>query len=380
MTVLLTGATGFLGSRLLLSLLTTRERVVVVLGRGADLRARVLAALEAAAGRGIDAPARSRLRCVRGDITQPWLGLAPSVYGRLAEETGAVWHCAGDIALTGERERLFRANVRGTANILELAALTPPYTPLVHMSTVAVAGGRRTGVVAEDDLSDAHGFETHYDASKYQAELLVRDWARRFGRTALVLRPSIVATGEPLPEGAPGHPLKVLGDMIDAVAHGGAPGIPAERRAGDTLRLRLPVPPGATFNIVQDTYATQAMLCVAHDSRYDHDSGVHTFHIVHPVNTTMSTITRAIEARYPGLRLACVERLPDPTPAERFIEAHLPGFLSYCHHTRGYDRSATLALTRHLAPPPPIDGDYLRGALGFRAAAGPVPATGIVSG
>ncbi|WPB79949.1 SDR family oxidoreductase [Archangium violaceum] len=366
MSVLLTGATGFLGSRLLLELVTTRQREVIVLGRGASssLRPRVLAALEAAAGRSIDAQAQGRLRCVSGDITQPWLGLTPAVYGRLVEQIDALWHCAGDIALTGERERLFRANVQGTENVLEFAALMAPRSRLVHLSSVAVAGGRRSGEVAEDDLTDAHGFETHYDESKYRAEVLVRDWARRVGRPAIVLRPSIVASDARLSEGAPGHPLKVLGEMIDVVARGSAPGISAPRGEGEGLRLRLRVPADATFNIVPDTYATEAMLRIGHDSEHD-GCTARAFHIVHPVDTPMGMLTQVIEARYPGLRLECVDSLPDPTPVERFVAAHLPGFLSYCHHMRSYNRAGALSLTGELAAPAIIEPAYLRGALGF---------------
>ncbi|MGW8066332.1 SDR family oxidoreductase [Streptomyces ziwulingensis] len=367
MTVLLTGATGFLGSRLLLSLLTTRERDVTVLGRGASsaLRSRVLDALECVAPPGgVDAGARARLRCVSGDVGRPWLGLAPAVYGRLTEEADAIWHCAGDIALTGERERLFQTNVLGTQHLLRLAETAPPTCRLVHMSTVAVAGARRTGRIAEDDLVDCYGFETHYDESKYHSEMLVRDWARRLGRSAVVLRPSIVASDAHLPEKAPGHPLGVLGGMIDAVARGGAPGVPAGGLNGEVLRLRLRVPADATFNIVQDGYAAEAMLRIGHDAEHS-DPGTRTFHIVNPVDTPMRLITSAVQARYPGLRLECTDRIPDPTATERFIASHLPGFLSYCHHTRRYDRAGAAALTGDLGDPPAIDQDYLTRALGF---------------
>ncbi|CAL9334403.1 hypothetical protein SUDANB58_00136 [Streptomyces sp. enrichment culture] len=368
-TTLLTGATGFLGSRLLLGLLTHRGRHVTVLGRGtaSELRSRLLALLENLAGGPIGAPARSRLRCVGGDVTRPWLGLAPAVYGRLAREAEAVWHCAGDIALAGERERLFRTNVHGTERVLEFAASTAPDCRLVHLSTVAVAGGRREGVVAEEDLTDAFGFETHYDESKYRAETLVRDWARQRGRPAVVLRPGVVASDAAHREGLPGHPLRVLGDMIGTVARNGAPGIPPAaslRRKGAGLRLRLRVPADAEFNIVPDGYATEAMLRIGHDTAED-GHGVRTYHIVHPDETPMRLIVDAVETHHPGLVLDCVGELPDPTPAERFVADHLPGFLSYCHHRRVYGRERAVERTGGLADPPPVDRDYLARAMGF---------------
>ncbi|MBB6421500.1 SDR family oxidoreductase [Streptomyces sp. AK010] len=365
MTTLLTGATGFLGSRLLLGLLT-RNQHVTVLGRGSSssLRTRVRAALEAVAGRAVEPDDAARLRCVGGDITQPWLGLPPALYGRLAREAEAVWHCAGDIALTGERGRLLHANVQGTAHVLEFAEATAASCRLIHMSTIAVAGRRDVGHVGEDDLTDAYGFETHYDESKYRAEVLVRDWARRLGRSAVVLRPSVVASDAALPTGAPGHPLEVFGKLLDAVAAGGGPGMPTTAaRHRDGMRLRLYLPVDASINIVQDDYATEAMLRIGQDAPPP-AQGVRTCHVVHPSDTPVRLLTEAVESRYPGLTITCVNDLPDPTAAERYVATGLTGFLSYSRHTRTYGRGGTLALTGGLPDPPAVDRRYLVRALG----------------
>lgn len=363
-TLLITGATGFLGSRALYELLTTCGHDAVVLGRGspASLRARVLAVLEAVSGRSLRDEERARLRCVSGDVTSPYLGLAPALYRSLAAQCRAVWHCAGDIALAGERERLFAVNARGTAEMLTFTDQTDPSCRLVHMSTMAVAGGMPTGVVLEDHLSDAYDFETNYDWSKYEAEKLVRQWAQRRGRDAIVLRPSVVTSDQKLGAGAPSHPLGVLGQLIDTIARTGGPGIPAsaERSPAVGVRLRLPVPPDVTFNLVPDAYAVKAMLRVAHDSAPV--TGVRAFHIVHPVETSARQIASAIEALHPGLSVSLVDEVVDPTPAESFVAASLPGFLNF-RHRRTYDRTNTLAVTPGLADPTPIDHSYLVRAL-----------------
>ncbi|MFE7842332.1 SDR family oxidoreductase [Streptomyces sp. NPDC057474] len=364
MTFLITGATGFLGSRVLFELLTTYAHDVVTVGRGssASLRARVVTVLEAVSGRSLRDEERARLRCVSGDVTHPYLGLPPAMYGRLAAECRAVWHCAGDIALAGERQRLFAVNAQGTAEMLDFAELTDPSCRFVHMSTMAVAGKVPAGVILEDHLCDTYGFETHYDESKYAAEKLVREWAERHGREAVVLRPSVVGNDGNVGAGAPCHPLGVLGQLIDTIARTGGPGIPVpgERGPAAGLRLRLPVPADVTFNVVPDTYAVKAMLCVAHDSRPA--VGVHCFHIVHPVETSAQHIASAIESLHPGLSVCLVDKVVDPTPAESFVAASLPGFLSF-RHRRTYDRTNTLALTGDLADPVPLDQSYLVRAL-----------------
>ncbi|MER7402828.1 SDR family oxidoreductase [Streptomyces sp. NPDC000070] len=369
MTVLITGASGFVGSRLAYALVADRGQRVVCLARGslASAHRRVREAVGAHGA--LSREARARLLCVSGDVTQEWLGMSAGDYARLAGEVAGVWHCAGDIALAGERERLFRVNTHGTANVLQFAELTAADCRVVHISTMVVAGGRTDGIVREDDLTDAYGFETYYDASKFEAEQLVRAWAQRTRRPAVVLRPGIVASDAALPEGAAGHPVAVFGQMIDVVARAGAPGIPvpAQRAESFRLRLRLRVSPDAKFNIVPDEYATQAMLRIGHDTAHE-GQGAHTFHIVHGQPTPIRDIIAVIEAHYPILRVECVQDVPDPTPAELFIAQHLTGFFSYCRHRRTYDRTRALAATPGLPEPVAVDTAYLRRALGFEGA------------
>lgn len=365
-TVLITGATGFVGSRIAHALLTTRGQRVIALGRGdlSALRRRLVAAVSLHGD--VDTAALRQLQCVSGDVTLPWLGLSPGMHARLTGQVDAVWHCAGDIALAGERERLFRVNAHGTSQVLAFVDRTRPECRLVHVSTMAVAGNRPAGTVLEDDLTDAYGFVTHYDASKYEAERLVRNWTDRRERPAVVLRPGIVASDSPLPETAAGHPLALLGRMIETVAGGGAPGIPAaaERDAKTHVRLRLEASPSATFNIVPSDYATEAMVRIGHDTRHDR-AGAHTYHIVHHTPTRLESLLRAVEERYPGLRLECVKDLDRATPADQFIAQHLTGFLRYCRLRHEFARTHALAATPGLAEPAPIDARFLQRALEF---------------
>ncbi|MFH0516212.1 SDR family oxidoreductase [Streptomyces sp. M41] len=368
MTVLITGATGFVGSRIAHALLTTRNQQVVALGRGEPsvLRDRVVAAIRLQGD--ANSVALQRLRCVAGDVTLPWLGLTPALHARLAGQVDSVWHCAGDIALAGERERLFRVNTQGTAHVLAFMDQTRPACRLVHVSTMAVAGNRPAGLVLEDDLTDVHGFVTHYDASKYAAERLVRQWAARRARPALVLRPGVVASDRPLPDSAAEHPLAQLGKMVKVLAEGGAPGIPpaAERLRGTEMLLRINASPSATFNIVPSDYATEAMVRIGCDMPRV-DSEVRTYHIVHPTPTRLAEVLRVFEQYHAGLRLECAEEFDEASVPELFIARHLTGFIKYCRLQHRYDRTHALAATPGLPEPAPVDARFLRRALGFGA-------------
>lgn len=172
MTVLVTGASGLVGSEVVARLLAAGQDVVALVHRVEQLLGNN--------GRPLRAP-QGRLRLVKGDVTQPGLGVALAEFDRIV-------HCA---ALTdfGHPQRLYqRVNVDGTQHVLELARERS--TPLVHVSTAYVCG-ERSGVIAESELDVGQRLGNHYEESKLRAETLVRK-AGADGLPVAVVRPSIV--------------------------------------------------------------------------------------------------------------------------------------------------------------------------------------------
>ena len=95
----MTGATGFLGMEVLARLLEAGDREVVCLVRAADT-----AAAEARLDGVLEtlwtdpSPYRPRVRAIAGDLTSPGLGMDVVERTELAEEVGAVLHCAASIS------------------------------------------------------------------------------------------------------------------------------------------------------------------------------------------------------------------------------------------------------------------------------------------
>ncbi|GAA4994813.1 thioester reductase domain-containing protein [Kitasatospora paranensis] len=175
-TVLLTGATGFVGAFLCAELLAGTDATVLCLVRAAgpaEGRERLLAALDSY---GLPQRHRERLRIVTGDLAAPLLGLGEDGFAALAERVDAVYHCGAWVNFVRPYRALKAANVLGTQEILRLAT-TARLKPVHHVSTLAVLAGAMTGdteVLHEDDpLPPPTGHDTAYSQSKWVAEGLI---------------------------------------------------------------------------------------------------------------------------------------------------------------------------------------------------------------
>ena len=189
--VFLTGATGFLGMEVLARLLEAGDREVLALVRADD---------DAGAERRLDdvlatlwddpAPYRDRVSAVRGELTQPGLGLGDRAE-EVAERTRAVLHCAASISFDLPLPEARAINVDGTSRVLDFALKAQERGGLerfVHVSTAYVSG-RHEGAFRERQLDTGQSFRNTYEQTKADAEQIVAT-ARDLGPA--IARPSIV--------------------------------------------------------------------------------------------------------------------------------------------------------------------------------------------
>jgi thioester reductase-like protein len=188
--ILLTGATGFLGSHMLLDLLRRSDAHVVCLVRArdeADAERRLGAAL-----RSFDVPwsgeVRRRVTPLAGDVREPRLGLADSAWESLASEVDSIVGVAAAVDFLRGYRSLRATNVLGPLTLAELATTGRP-KPLHHVSSIAVFNEVGIASMGEDDpVAHVDRLEAGYDRSKWAAEGVLRR-ARDHGLTVTFLRP-----------------------------------------------------------------------------------------------------------------------------------------------------------------------------------------------
>ena len=183
-----TGASGFIGKRLVRRLLSRADAMVYFLMR--DPSAERLGRLRAFWGAGA-----ARAVALEGDITKPDLGIAGNEVEKLTGKIDHFFHLAAIYDLEADPATEMTTNIEGTRNAVQTATSIVA-SRFHHMSSIAAAG-LYDGVFREDMFEEAENLDHPYFASKHEAEKVVRGECRipwRIYRPGLVVGDS--TTGE----------------------------------------------------------------------------------------------------------------------------------------------------------------------------------------
>ncbi|CAN7222069.1 SDR family oxidoreductase [Acidovorax sp. LjRoot129] len=250
-----TGATGFIGKRLVKKLLERKGAVVHFLIRreSADKVADLRSFWGVTAARAVP---------VFGDLTAKKLGVAAEDIKKLKGQIDHFYHLAAVYDLGADEETQVAVNIEGTRNTVDLAKAVDA-GQFHHVSSIAAAG-LYEGVFREDMFEEAEGLDHPYFQTKHESEKIVRQdckvpWT--------VYRPAMVVgdstTGEMDKIDGPYYFFKLI------------------------QRLRQLLPPwmptvgleGGRVNIVPVDFVVNALNVISHQK----DIAKKCFHLVDPV-------------------------------------------------------------------------------------------------
>lgn len=310
-TVLLTGATGFLGRYLALDWL---ERMSLVGGKVITL---VRAKDDATARQRLDETfdsgdpalldhyrrlAAGHLEVLTGDKGEPGFGLDETTWQRLADTVDLIVNPAALVNHVLPYDQLFGPNVVGTAELIRLA-LTTKLKPFVYLSTVGVGDQiEPTAFVEDADVRQSSAtrvvndnYANGYANSKWAGEVLLREAHDLSGLPVQVFRCDMILA-EPKYAGQLNVPDMFTRLMLSLVATGIAPGSFYELdAAGHRQRAHYD---GLPVDFIADAISTLG----AH-----HIHGFETFHVMNPHDDGVGLdefVDWLVDAGYPIDRVA----------------------------------------------------------------------------
>lgn len=278
MSYFVTGGTGFIGQNLIKLLLKRRGKIYVLVRKGSLEK---LEKLQSGWG-----TAARKIVPVNGDLTKPYLGVAPAMRKQLEGGITHVFHLAAVYDLAADEASQQAANIDGTRNAIRFAE-TVKAKHFHHASSIAAAG-LYPGTFTEDMFDEAIGLDNPYFRTKHDSEGLVRQTCKVPWR---IYRPGIVVgdseTGIIDKIDGPYYFFKLIQKMRRA--------LPAWM---PTLGLE-----GGRLNIVPVDYVVKAMDHLAHKPRLDGKC----FHLTDPkpmrIGEVLNTFADAAHAPQMSMRV-----------------------------------------------------------------------------
>ena len=364
-TILFTGATGFLGSHLIVEFMRKNYNLVLIFRPGARRSAqqRWDQLLE---WFGLNTRQWPRVRVFEGYPDRPRFGMAREIYSLLLEEVEEIFNCAADTSFAErKRPRIEAANIQTAKNVMAFSS-HGRVDFVHHLSTAYVAGKKRGPCV--ESLIDTDEFHNIYEETKYKAEKYLWHRCAECGIRLNIYRPSIVCgnskTGKTFRFNALYFPVKLFQYfrdlyLVDIQENEGASaskmGIKRQGNGAVFLPIRIKKTLDGMLNIIPVDFFIQAALAI-----WEHSLEGGIFHIVndHPksLDELINYLQHFLNVR--GIRgvIEDVTSGESRTPLEVLVDSYLEVYRPYMMDTRTFlnDRTSLL-LTKQNVNCPDLD-------------------------
>ena len=197
-TIFMTGATGNIGGRILNELIRTTDSEFKLLIYGKtdeDAKNELHRVLSFWGLNTTDTNLLNRMEILRGDISDPKLGLDQDTYTRVSTSLTHAIHCAASIKLNLTIEEARTSILDGTRNVVNICLPSVQkgiFKRFNHFSTMEVAGDM-SGVVKEEFLTTVkRGYLNTYEQAKAETEEYLRELHEKQQFPITIYRPSMV--------------------------------------------------------------------------------------------------------------------------------------------------------------------------------------------
>jgi len=356
--IIMTGATGFLGAFLMSGLLE-RGYHVTVLGRSSKTMS--LSDRLASLTRWFSIDPLDKLTAIEADLSKKHLGLDDKVWGDLCANAGRIIHCASDTSFAERnREQVMNTNVNSLSSLLDLV-IDSRAQHLYYLST-AYACGQCEGICMETPIT-GQSFNNVYEESKAQAEEVIRRSCADNKVPLSILRPSIVyghsKTGKSLKFNALYYCVKSISFIRDIFANDIRQGGGRSSKWGFSLDddgllylpLKIYLTNRGSVNLIPIDYFVATVLGII-----EHSGTNDIYHITSDNPPDITTLAEYSQ-RFLGVRGIQIlwnqsGKNANPNPAEELFEKLFEQYRPYLSDNRIFDQSSTYSITNGVSAPP----------------------------
>lgn len=340
-TLLLTGATGFLGSHIMAELLKNDYKLIIF-GRANSknsLKERLCNLIKWFDLEDLN----DNLQLVEVDFAKDLCGLSIKTVNEFSGQIDEIIHCASDTNFSEKkRELVFQANVHNLTSILEFA--------------------RKTKIKFFHYISTAYVNDINvYEESKFMAEQKIRKYCLKYEIPFSIIRPSIVygnsKNGRSIKFNALYFPIKSLYFikeiyMKDIRVNSGKKAFPLNIHLDKNDVLNLPIrimlPERGFINLIPIDYFVEATMKIIENAKKDT-----IYHVTNNVPTTIETLLAYSQKFFNVKGLQILYGVMDPikNPPEELLNKYIEPYLPYFSDTRCFDRKNTDIITNKLPIP-----------------------------
>ncbi len=354
--ILITGATGFIGSHLAAAFIKTGKEIIA-LTRNKGRQSGWQRMQDRFHWFQLNGPAHQFCKVVEADISRPQFGLSDEEYLNLLNNTSVIIHCAANTSFSDKlRSNVELANLEALKHVLKFAnQASVNRFHLVSTAFVCPTGPN----VCKEEITERESFLNVYEETKYKAEKEVIRFCEISGIAWKIYRPSIVygnsLNGRTFRFNGLYYPIKTLyllkkmfaKDLMNGATHSKKLGVYKDVNDGIFFPIELETKPCTGINLIPINYFVEAFLVL-----FNNENAGRIHHITNPHPSPLELLldytSRYLELTGITTRSNLRKSEEEKNAMEKLFYSYLGEYNHYLTDDRIFDTSQTDQLLQSL--------------------------------